>query len=236
MKFNTFSIDDIIVHKVPVKNAPGTTGPLLSEAASPHDDNVFYFFRQRMSGVMANRGLPVEPDPARAASNAKVGVVLEAVAGLVSDPAELVPASQAIAQRLYETQDGRNPAGILVVARAQPCVGILKLEHEKGVQAEQSRDADGQIVFRVILHDDLLLTEKTAVFKSAVFRRRSDADATMVAEASDLQNQRDLAGFFLAEFLGCRLVDDPPEATRKYFDAAETFVNAAVSDPEKRAR
>jgi len=88
----------------------------------------------------------------------------------------------------------------------------------------------------VELADDLLLTEKTAVFKSAIFRRQSASDSTLLAEASDLQNQRDLAGFFLTEFLGCKLVDDPPEATRKYFDTAEGYINTRVADPEKQAR
>jgi len=201
---------------------------------------VFAFFRQRMSGVMANKGLPIEPDTALVSANPKAGDVLLAVARLVEDPDELVRASREIGQRLYDAQDGRNPAGILVVARGevdgQPCVGILKLEHERGVQAEEEHNDAGQLVFRVILHDDLLLTEKTAVFKGAIFRRRSARDATLVAEASDLQNKRELAGFFLTEFLGCRLVDDPPEATRKYLDAAERFLNTQVEDPEMHAR
>ena len=240
MKFNTLKLDDVVVHRVPAKNDPTATGPVLSEAPSPQDNKVFAFFRQRMSGVMANRGLPIEPDTTIVAANPPAGEVLLAVTRLVGDPQELVSASREIAVRLYDAQDGRNPAGILVVARGeidgQPCAGILKLEHERGVQAEEEHNDDGQLVFRVILHDDLLLTEKTAVFKSAVFRRRSASDPALLAEASDLQNQRDLAGFFLTEFLGCKLVDDPPEATRKYFDAAEDYINTRVADPEKQAR
>jgi len=240
VKFNTLKLHDVVVHRVPAKGNPTLSGPILSEAPSPHDSNVFAFFRQRMSGVMANKGLPIEPDPKLLNTDPAIGDVLRAVASVVSDPAQLVPASREIATRLYLAQDKRNPEGILVVARGdidgEPCVGILKLEHERGVQAEEEQNDAGQLVFRIVLHDDLLLTEKTAVFKSAVFRRRDPHDETLVAEASDLQNQRDLAGFFLTKFLGCRLVDDPPEATRKYFDAAEHFLNTQVADPEKLAR
>jgi 37-kD nucleoid-associated bacterial protein len=240
MKFNTLKLSDVMVHKVPAKSDEGAEGPVLSEAASPRDSNVFQFFRQRMSGVMANRGLPIERDTATIEKDARVATVLDAVTTMLQDPSHLVTASQDIARRLYDEQDGRNPAGILVVALGDvdglPCVGLLKLEHERGVQAEQEENERGQLVFRVILHDDLLLTEKTAVFKSAIFRPRSTHDHILVAEASDLQNQRDVAGFFLTRFLGCKLVDDPPEATRKYFDAAERYINAHVLDPEKQAR
>jgi hypothetical protein len=240
VKFNTLEIRDVVVHRVPARDDPLEPAPVLSEAPSPYDERVFSFFRQRMSGVMASRGLLVKPDGHRLASVAQAGVVLGAVREVVDDPAKLVPASQVIAQRLFDSQDGRNPAGILVVAHGevdqQPCVGILKLEHEKGVQAEEVRNETGQLLFRVILHDDLLLTEKTAVFKGAVFRRASATDRSLLAEASDLQNRRELAGFFLTDFLGCRLVDDPQEATRKYFDAAEMFLNSTVTDPERHAR
>lgn len=144
------------------------------------------------------------------------------------------------AQRLYDTQDGRNPAGILVVVRGDidglPCGGILKLEHERGVEATQTKDGNGKVIFAVVLHDNLLLTETTAVFKSAIFRHTNKTETALVGEASDLQNERDLAGFFLTRFLGCKLVDDPPEATRKYFEAVEDFVNSKISDPERRAR
>jgi hypothetical protein len=240
VQFNTLTLKSVIVHQVPAKSDGSATGPVLSEAPSPQNARVFQFFRQRMSGVMATKGLPIEPDTARIAADASVGTVITAVQSFVDDTKHFVDASRDIAQRLYDTQDGRNPAGILVVMRGEvdglPCGGLLKLEHERGVQAEQTLDSNGNKIFDVILHDDLLLTQTTAVFKSAVFRHTSKKDKSLVAEASDLQNVRDLAGFFLSRFLGCKLTDDPPEATRKYFEATETFINQKVTDAEKRAR
>jgi hypothetical protein len=239
VQLNTLAIEDVVIHRVPGKNDVGATGPVLSEALSPPDPRVFGFFRQRLSGVMARRGLPVQADVHGIAADAALGIVIAAVDQALVRRADLVSASKLIGQRLWETQDGRNPAGILVVARGQidgsPCVGLLKLEHERGVQAEATHDGSGNLVFRMILHDDLLLTEGTAVFKGAIFRRRRIDRPGLVGQASDLQNQRDVAGFFLSRFLGCSLVDDPPEATRKYFDAAEDYINS-VGDPEKRAR
>jgi hypothetical protein len=240
MQFNTLRLEDIVVHRVPGRGDAGAVGPLLSEAQSPRDARVFSFFRQRLSGVMARKGLPVEPDPAALATDAAVGTVMSAARDIIGHAGNLVTASQTIAQRLWDTQDRRNPAGILVVARGSiddlACAGILKLEHERGVQAEQETNDQGQLVFRVILHDDLLLTDRTAVFKGVIVRVAGANDNSFVSEASDLQNVRDVAGFFLRRFLGCKLVDDPAEATRKYFEAAEEFVNSEVLEPEKRAR
>jgi len=163
VEYNTLAFDEIVIHRVPSRGDAGATGPHLSQAPSPKDAKVFGFFRQRLSGVMARKGLPVEPDNARFTSDAILKTVIDAAGAIISDPTRLDPASQSIAQRLWDTQDARNPAGILVLARGRidglPCTGILKLEHERGVQAEEDTDDKGQPVFKVILHDDLLLTD-----------------------------------------------------------------------------
>src|SRR5205085_660101 len=140
------------------------------------------------------------------------------------DGTRLVSESRRIAERLYAVQDSRNSEGILVVARGQidagPCVGILKLEHEKGVQAQEEQDHAGHRVFKVVLHEDLVLTQTTRVFKGALFRLAT-ADGgdggSLEGLASDLQTEGDVAGFFLGAFLGSKLVDIPSVATEKYF-------------------
>ncbi|MDP1711657.1 MAG: nucleoid-associated protein [Candidatus Nanopelagicaceae bacterium] len=280
MQFNTLSLDELIIHRVPGRGDNNANGPVLSQGASPYDPNVFAFFRRRLSGVMSSKSLRIEPDPSRSEDFNSL-LVFSAVNEIITTATNFIASSQRIARHLWNIQDGRNSAGLLVIARGQidglPCVGILKLEHENGVQAEESHDANGNFVFKVILHNDLLLTDNTAVFKAVVLRQmsgveisavaqeaddfniESDRDGTqanvniadpsfgdvsqevvselqLVAQASDLQSQRDVAGFFLQEFLGCRFFGDSPEKTRKYYESGEVFIDTKVTDPEKRVR
>ena len=48
------------------------------------------------------------------------------------------------------------------------------------------------------------------------------------------QPATEVAGFFLAKFLGCRLLQDPRTATKHFFLAAQDFINDRIVDPGKR--
>ncbi|MEI9907580.1 MAG: nucleoid-associated protein [Actinomycetota bacterium] len=112
---------------------------------------VFAFFRKKLTGVMGSKSLFIEQNPLTIGDLA-LETVISAVKKINNDAQTFVVESQKIAQRLWDTQDRRNPAGLLVVARGQiearPCVGILKLEHEHGVQAEESSDDHGNFVYQ----------------------------------------------------------------------------------------
>jgi hypothetical protein len=234
VKLQTLSFSNLIIHRIPKKpeRTQPDSGPVFSDAADPQSAEVRVYFQRRLRGVMAERGLEIENDPALDAR------AIDAIAAVLADTKKLVPSSQSLAQLLYDAQDRRNPEGILVIALGEleglPALGILKLEHERGITAEEETTADGR-VFKIVLHEDLMLTERTVVFKGAIFRRRSAKSDALVALASDMQVERNLASFFLEKFLGCRLVTNPAKATEDYFDAAESFI-ATVDDPEKRAR
>jgi hypothetical protein len=230
MKVHGLEIKDLVIHRVP---EPGVgRGPILSEVSDPQTPAVRAYFEDRLQKVMADRGFDIERDTDLDA------VATDCVSEALRDPARLVPASQSLAKRLYEVQDRRSPEGILVVALCQlgerAAVGLLKLEHEKGVQAEEEREG-GKLVFRVVLHEDLMLTRKTAVFKAAVFQFDSGDSPQLQAVASDLQVERRLADFFLTDFLGCRLIENPAVRTEHFFEVTESFIRT-VEDPERKAR
>jgi len=111
-------------------------------------------------------------------------------------------------------------------------LGILKLEHENGLRAELTEEA-GVHVFRIIVHDDLMLTPKTELFKGAVFV--ASEDDRLEAYAADMQSRAAMADFFLGSFLGCKLVESPLVTTERFFNEAERFING-LADAEKRAR
>ena len=232
MDLQGLSIDDLIIHQVPKKPAPGSPaiGPILSTVSDPQTPKVREYFIERLQKVMMDRGFGIE----RKAGLDTAGS--DAVVDILKDKTKLINASQILAKRLFDVQDRRSPEGILVVAicslNGKPALGLLKLEHERGVQAEQKSTAEG-LTFEIVLHEDLMLTKRTAVFKAAIFRL--DKNKALEGEASDNQVEERVASFFLEDMLGCGFVMDPALMTEEYFDATEEFITG-LGDPERKAR
>lgn len=220
------------MHRVPERTTGdnGPAGPELSDVPSPHDDETQIFFRRKLTGAFGAQGLPVDE-----VEKSDLCGVVAARKILADSDNEFILQSQALAGKLFENQDRRNPAGILVVALGEidskPCLCILKLEHERGVRAERKGKA-GEQTFQIQLLKDLLLTDKTRLFKAAIFR--VDADDSVEAAACDNQVTR-IATFFLDDFLGCKLQESPAVATERFFDGTETFINT-IEDSETQAR
>jgi len=233
MKTDEFLLSRLIIHRVPDKKA-GTEarGPVLSQVAGEHPDDVRAYFQRRLRKVMKDRG----QDVVIAADGDKR--TTDAVRAIAADPRLFVEQSQTLAHLLYEAQDGRNPAGILVVGLGtivdRPAVGLLKLENERGVRAQEQQTEAGETFLQVTILSDLLLTDRTKVFKAAVFCPDGDPP-TLVGVAADEQVERNLASFFLREFLGCELRSSPAVQTERYFGTVESYLGQ-IPDAEERAR
>ena len=252
MRHNTLSFTRFAMHRVPKrpedKDAAGR--PELSDLESPHDAEIDSFFRRKVTGALGRQSLDIEPlgdrdedqdegngegDDAGDGDGNITGA--GAVGTILADNDQFMPQSRELATVLYEKQDRRNPDGILVVALgeidAKPCVAILKLEHEEGVRADLEGPT-GQRAFTIKVLHDLLLTDKTRLFKAAVFRRKSTRTEKLIGIACDNQVEA-LADFFLGEFLGCQLVENPDVTTERFFEAAEEFINT-IGESEQQAR
>lgn len=181
---------------------------------------------------MGDQGAEIEPEE-QAESATR-----DAALAILRDPNQLAPQSRIMGQRLFEAQDRRNPEGIVVIGvgtiDALPAVAVLKLEHERGVTAEERRLANGQLMFELVVHDDLMLTERTVLFKCAVLAPNNTTDWNLEGVAADLQ-VRGIADFFLTKFLGCRLVQQPDVLTEKFLEASERWIDS-VDDAEKKTR
>lgn len=227
--FGRLFVDRLIIHDVPIAPTP----VVLSEVESELDDGLRTYFAERLRRSL-QKGFDVEVDPA-IASNAP-----ELIEGLLADGADLVEASQRLADHLHGIQKGVNSPGLLVVAlltlEGKRAVSLLKLERERGMRAEQSQDSHGLRTFQLDVIKSLLFTDNTQVFKAAAFRHEQKK---LVGKASDNQAAHgvtDVAHFFLRAFLGCRFAVAPETATRGFFEAAQTFINDRVADPVAKTR
>jgi len=93
------------------------------------------------------------------------------------------------------------------------------------------------MTLQVIRLDDLMLTQKTRVFKVALFIRQGGTKIS--GEASDTQTGNEtateVAKFFLRDFLGCHYCRLPEVTTEQYFLAAQELINDTIDDPAARA-
>ena len=58
----------------------------------------------------------------------------------------------------------------------------------------------------------------------------------LVSDQQAAAPSRDVAGFFLSDFLGCRYATSPERATQAFLKVSEDFVNAELSDPLEQTR
>jgi hypothetical protein len=223
-------LTQVIVHRIPA--AGSGAQPRFSDVPAPPSGPVTAYFEQRVSGVMGDQGVEIEPDEEAEAATR------DAILAILRDPAALAEQSRIIGQRLFEAQDRRNPEGIAVIGVGTiddlPAVAVLKLEHERGVTAEERQLESGQLMFELVVHNDLMLTERTVLFKCAVLAPASTTDWMLEGVAADLQ-VRGLADFFLIKFLGCKLVQQPNVVTENFLTASESWISS-IDDAEKKTR
>ncbi len=229
----------LIVHDVPSHkvNVAGPS-PTLSEVESPLSITVRNYIREKVTGTLLYHSFPVAFD---SVSNSPVPEwVKENLEDLTQD---FVVMSQKMANHLFECQKGYNSSGLLVVAQTTiegvRSLALMKLEKEAGARVSQINH-QGKPTFDVEHLPDLMLTDKTRVFKVGFFVQEGNTLEGIEGLVSDNQSGQwhrgDVADFFLRSFLGCRLREEPRVTTRKFLDATEEWLNDSVTDPVKKMR
>ena len=232
-------IDKLIVHDVPSRrvNSQGAS-PTLSEIDSPLTPTVRNYIRDKVVGALASNSFPVAFDPT---SGSPVPALVMDNLGNQSTP--FVEASQALANHLFQSQTGSNPPGLLVVAQTSiggvNSLALMKLEREAGARVA-SIHHQGKSTFDVQHLSDLMLTDKTRVFKIGLFIQEGTTVESIAGLVSDNQaaqwHKSDIADFFLRRFLGCELREEPRVTTRNYLDATEEWINGSVADPVLKSK
>ncbi|MFE4687515.1 nucleoid-associated protein [Streptomyces sp. NPDC056721] len=226
-------MDQAIVHVVPKRTQNEEPLPLqLSQTFCRLDEDVRYELQGKLRDVFARLGREVVEDPELKSP------LPDAVRAFLSNGEDLVQVSGELAHALRGSQTGSNSAGLLLVAAArldgQRALLMVKLEHETGMQTNEIV-ADGLRTFAMQYLDDLLLTQKSKVYKVALFSEEGLAEPGLQGWAADPQTSgKEVARFFLEKFLGCRHQNDPRELTRRFHDTAMSWVNSRSIDADVR--
>ena len=235
----SLQLDQVIVHDVPARKVGGGgAGPTYSDVESPLTTELANYFREKIAKSLASSAYAVElalpsDSPMPTLVQDQLGPRLKT----------FIAMSQEAAGHLYASQKGSNPPGLLILVAATvagaPALGILKLEREDGVRVHPETRSDGHHTFSLEVIRDLMLTERTRVFKAGLFVKNG-ADASIDGLVSDKQRgylpTTEVADFFLKKFLGCKLRESPEVTTKRFFQAAETFINEQVDDPAVQAQ
>lgn len=228
-----FFVDGVIVHEVPSRPVAQRSSDdelPLSEIAAPVTSEVLNFFRERINDSISKHGVDVQADPQTSSP------IPQWVIDHLDGKADLVEMSQDMARHLYQEQTGVNPPGLLTVApsnfKDSPALAIMKLQKEEGVRVQET-ELEGHHTLSVEHLRELMLTERTRVFKAGVFYR--DDEGIVRGHVSDEQ-VRGVADFFLGRFLGCRFAESPATTTKQFHDTARSYFDEKVANTDERLR
>lgn len=228
-------IQRTIFHDIP--NRPrGTDGkPVLADLETQVDEQQAEMLRRRMTQVLGSKSAyPVEflPDTASSIPNEVRAYTTQA-----GSTESFVEMSKRLGQFLFEQHTGATSPGLLcvidVASGTHQGLALLKLEREEGAELK-FHEENGKRMFDMSLLDNLILTDGTRLFKTALFLRTGDHEDDFKAAACDSQwtvaTSSDVARFWL-RFLGCRFTEEPRVSTEKWFETTIRFANEEVADP-----
>lgn len=229
----SFELHELAIHVVLKQSGGVRLDPKLSQGLSPLEGPSAQFLERKFIDAMeeandiVRMSDPVSPVP---------GLIRDYYTGARS----LLATSQAVATRLQEVQTGVTSDGLLLVARAEregvQTLLIAKMEHERGARAEPIMNAAGESVYQIEVLDDLFLTSKTKVFKVASFDARCSDWDSFRGKLTDSQiGGRNLADYFLHDFLGCERARRAEALTQAFFKAATKAIRALTIQDRARA-
>lgn len=254
MKNNLSSlvVDNLIVHDVPKKFSKkfvyenpeiDAEDIILSEVPTEFDSELTRFFHDRITGTIGtSNAFEIELDPLNDTSNTQSAIKeyfeIGTKIGFPLDESDYIRITQKIAVELHDVQTAKNPGGMLLFI---PChsnqkhgLAILKVEREEGVSIKRDYDNQGKTTFSAQHIKDLMLTKNTRLFKIVLFYQENSNIIGYLCDQQQCSGNREVANFFLSDFLGCKLKEEASMSTKKFFEVTTDFINnEGFSDNEK---
>ena len=224
-------IERTIFHDVPNRPRNFEGKPTMADLETAVDAKRELMLRNRVTNVLASK--QAYPIRFSAAPITKVPDEVRVFSGAVQTPEEFVQMSRRLAECLFAQHTGATSAGLLCVlsvsSGTKVGIALLKLERQEGAEIKFGGE-EGKKVFSLDVMENLILTENTRLFKSALFLRSGPNDDDFDLGACDGQGPEDVARFWLT-YLGCELAEEPRVITRRWYDASVDFANEHITDP-----
>lgn len=208
--------------------------PMLSTIESPLDGRLEFFLRDRLTRTFTEAAQPVarDDDVDTPTPDLVIAALGEGVDADIVRPFHPLPAL------LLEVQAHNSPKGLLAVIRgtcgSTPVVVLVKVEQERGLSFETVTE-HGETRVEVVIEDGLVFTDKTEVFKAAIFHM---ADGKLAGLITDDQTGSIYKGpssvYWLSDFLGCRYSREADVLTRAWIKATERLVRSDLTDATEK--
>lgn len=245
-------VDSFIVHEVPKKSAQAILRKnpdffdediILSEVPTEFNDDLVKFFHDRISSTIGSASaFDIEFCQELTDNQTRVAIQqyfdIGRKSGFPLSDDDVIRITQDIAKTLHKVQNAKNPGGILSFF---PChnniqngLAILKVEREVGVRIRREKNQQGKVTFNAEHIRDLMLTGKTKLFKVVLFYEQDDRVVGVVSDQQQGAYSKDVADFFLMDFLGCQLREESKVSTRNFYDLVNSFINSEpLTDKER---
>jgi len=224
---SSIKIEKIIVHDIPKhKKSETIIVPNYSEQESNTTDGMRVFFKDKI--ISALSGQKSFKICINSKKDSPVPLYVKKI--LMNNNESFVVDTKKIADRLLSSQDGVNAAGILLVISGKisdmnTCI-ILKLERDKGIQLTLNPLTKS---FDLNNIENLMLTQKTKIFKVALFIQKNDFnvkyDGYLTDYQIDMKAKKEIQTFFMDDFLGCAPFQDPKFSTQKFYNYSRTYID-----------
>jgi hypothetical protein len=231
----TIVIRHVIFHDVPQRVRDGGAAPQLSDIETKVDASQKGHLRTKLARVLnSTKAYPIQFLTSTASP-------VPRQVKLLTDPSysskNFIEGSRELADYLFEQHTAATSPGLLCVIDATSAGNssliLMKLERERGAQLELSGKV-GEKTFAMSVLNDLVLTDGTRLFKTAMFIRTGKGDNDFRASACDDQynvlGADDLAKFWM-RFLGCGFLQEPRVATQRFFETTLDFISTMVTEP-----
>jgi hypothetical protein len=230
-------ITGAVFHQVPTKatSEGKASRPMLSTAESTLESRLELFLRDRLTRTFSRAAQPVVRDEAVASPTPDIVTsALQAGVANIVEPFHPLPAL------LLDVQAHNSPEGLLAVIRGAcgptPVVVLVKVEQERGMSFETVGSGD-DVRVEVVIEEGLVFTDKTDVFKAAIFYLD---DGELAGYLTDDQTGSIYHGpaslYWLGGFLGCKYQVGPDVQTRAWIKGIERLVRSDLGDPVDQDR
>lgn len=234
----TLEIEKAIVHDIPKhKKHDFTISPTFSQQESALTDSLKLFFKDSIiKSLGRDRAFKICYDTDSSSPiNSYVDVIIQ------NEDDDFVNKSIEIGQHLFNIQKGYNASGILFLLKCKlsgssVCI-IMKLERDGGAQLTLNPTTKSFDISQV---ENLMLTEKTRVFKISLLINRDDFvinfDGVLMDYQINIKQKKELSSFFVFDFLGCKPFEDPKVTTQKFYNLTRVFIQSKVVNKIEQAK